>query len=261
MVPNTRRTLTRTLTLIAVVGMAATIWASASASASAAAAAPTGALTRAEYKRLSVGMAALNRSAGVRSVNWAKTRSACRAVGRATVLLRTQRASCLDSMSVLDALASFPAEQRRCRAAIRTTGTTTGTTTAGTATTPTGPAVIRLVICMRPRYDALARYARRLDTGAILSRRAAVARGFGGPCLAALAPTRLDLKHARRFASSTERLAADVRLLIKVTEGKEPSNDFDQAKIDSDVKRFETAANAVLHEHGQPKLSVCPHAG
>lgn len=236
-----------------------------------AAAAPAGRLTGAEYKQLSVGIAALNKSASAKSVNWSRARAACRAVGRATVLLRTQRTSCLDSMTVLDALASFPPEQRRCRAATKTeTGTTTtgptttgtsttGPTTTGTSTTPARPAVIRLVICMRPHYDALARDAKGLNRGAILARRAAVARGFSGSCLAALAPTALDLQHARLFASATTRLAADVTLLIKVTEGKEPSSDFDQAKIDRDVKQFETSANAVLDEHGQPRLSVCPH--
>jgi hypothetical protein len=238
---------------------------SASASASAAGAVPKGTLTGAEYKRLSVGMTALDQSVSGKSVNWSRARAACRAVGGATGLLRTQRASCLESMAVLDALASFPPEERRCRAAVTTTtgttttGTTTDTTTTGTTTTPADSALIQVMVCMNPRYQALARYAKALDTGAIVARDAAVTRGFSGSCLAALAPTPTDLKKSKLFASSTARLAADVALLIRVTEGKAPSSDFNQAKIDNDVKQFETSATAVLDEHGQPKLSACPH--
>ena len=235
------------------------------ASASAAAAVPKGTLTGAEYRRLSVGMTALDQSVSGKSVNWSRARAACRAVGSATGLLRTQRVSCLESMAVLDALASFPPEERRCRAAVTTTtgttttGTTTDTTTTGTTTTPADSALIQLLVCMNPRYQALTRDAKALDTGAIVARNAALARGFSGSCLAALAPTPTELKKSKLFASSTAQLAADVALLIRVTEGKAPSSDFNQAKIDNDVKQFETSATAVLDEHGQPKLSACPH--
>jgi hypothetical protein len=242
-------------------------------SASAGAAVPRGTLTGAEYRQLSTGMAALNRSVGTRSVNWVRARAACRELGAATELLRTQRASCLRSLAVLDSLAHFPREQRQCSARITTTtGTTTvptsttGTTTTGTTTSTTGTttspadtAIVQLLVCMGPRYHALAHYARNSDAGAIAERRAALARGFRGACLAALAPSDTDLRKARGFASSTARLAADVDLLIKVTEGKAPSSDFNQATVDNDVRQFETSASAVLDEHGQPKLSVCPH--
>jgi hypothetical protein len=226
------------------------------ASASAAAAVPKGTLTGAEYRRLSVGMTALDQSVSGKSVNWSRARAACRAVGDATGLLRTQRASCLESMAVLDALASFPPEERRCPAAVTTT---TDTTTTGTTTTPADSAQIQVMVCMNPRYQALTRDAKALDRGAIVARNAALARGFSGSCLAALAPTPTDLKKSKQFASSTAQLAADVALLIRVTEGKAPSSDFNQAKIDNDVKQFETSATAVLDEHGQPKLSACPH--
>jgi hypothetical protein len=112
---------------------------------------------------------------------------------------------------------------------------------------------------MSPHYQAIARYSRRLDAGAIAARKAVVARRFRGSCLAAMAPTRADLKKAKLFASATGRLAADVGLLIRVTEGKAPASDFNQAKVDTDVRQFEQSASAVLDEHGQPKLSVCPH--
>jgi hypothetical protein len=211
-------------------------------------------------------MAAVNKSVGAKSVNWNKARAGCRAVGGATNLLRTQRASCLDSMAVLDSLANFPREQRLCSAKSKTTTTTTttqtgtGTTTTGTTgTPPADSALIELMACMSPRYQALSGYARGLDSSAIAAREAALARGFAGSCLAALAPTSADLKRAKLFAASTKQLAADVTLLIRVTEGKAPSSDFNQAKIDNDVRQFETTASAVLDEHGQPQLSVCPH--
>ncbi len=229
-------------------------------SASAAAAVPEGKLTGAEYRQLSVGMTALNKSASSKSVNWSRARAGCRAVGGATDLLRTQRASCVDSVAVLDALASFPAEQRSCSAAIKTTtGNTTTTTTTTATTTPAESAVIKLIICMNPRYEGLARHARALDLASIAARKATIARGFHGSCLAVLAPTPSELQKAKLFASSTTRLAADVTLLIKVTEGKAPSSDFSQAAIDDDVKRFESSAAAVIDEHGQPTLSACPH--
>lgn len=262
--PNVKQTVIR---LAAICGAAAIC-----VSAPAAAAVPRGALSAAEYEQLSVGVAALNKSASAKSVNWAKARAACRAIGRATELLRTQRDSCLDSMTVLNALANFPPERRRCSAAGKTnTGTTTTesttttgsttttTTTTGTTTPPADSAVIQLLVCMSPHYHALVRHAKGLDKGAIVARKAALARGFGGSCLAALAPSAVDLRNAKLFASSTARLAGDVALLIKVTEGKAPSSDFDQAKVDKAVKQFESSANAVLDEHGQPKLSVCPH--
>lgn len=231
-------------------------------SASAAAAPPKGRLTHAEYRQLSAGMSALNRSIKGQSVNWARARAACRAMGRATDLLKTQRASCLSSVATFESLASFPREQRTCSRRIKTTTTTTtttATTTAPTTTTPGDPAVIRLLICMSPHYQAIARYSRRLDAGAIAARKAVVARRFRGSCLAAMAPTSADLKKAKLFASATGRLAADVGLLIRVTEGKAPASDFNQAKVDTDVRQFEQSASAVLDEHGQPKLSVCPH--
>jgi len=222
-------------------------------------------------------MAALNRSVGARSINWVRARAACHEFGAATALLRAQRANCLRSLALLDSLAHFPRQERQCSARITTTtGTTTtptSTSTTGTITSPTtgtstttgttispaDAAVIRLLVCMGPRYRALARYSRGFDRGAIGARNSALARGFAGACLAALAPAPADLGRARRLASSTARLAADVGLLIRVTEGKAPSSDFNQATIENDVRQFETSASAVLDEHGQPKLSVCPH--
>ena len=240
--------------------------------ASAAAAAPNAKLSGAEYRQLTSGLAALNKSVSAKSVNWAKARTACRAVGGETALLRSQRSSCLTSVAALDSLASFPSEQRRCNSTIKnstttttTTTTTTDTTTTGTATTTTGTtnpadaAVIRLLVCMSPRYDALAGYSKALDRAAIAARKSATARGFTGSCLAALAPSRAELATAQLFASSTGRLAADVKVLIRVTEGSAPSTDFNQAATDNDVRQFENSASAVLDEHGQPQLSVCPH--
>lgn len=242
-------------------GLVATCGAVICMSASAAGATPKGRLTGAEYKQLSAGMTALNRSVGTKSVNWPRARAACRAVGRATDLLRTQRATCLSSIAAIESLAGFPGEQRACSTRIKTTTQTT-TTPATTTTTTAGAGdstMIQLLVCMSPRYQALARYSRALDAQAIAARKAVLARGFSGSCLAALAPTRTDLRKANLFASSTGRLAADVGLLIKVTQGKAPTSDFNQAKIDRDVRQFERSASAVLDEHGQPKLSVCPH--
>jgi hypothetical protein len=244
-------------------------------SAAAAAAVPKGTLTGAEYKQLSVATAGLNKSASSKSVSWPKARAACAKVGKTTALLRTQRATCFGSVNVLDALASFPAEQRRCpkstgttTGTTGTTGTTTtlttttptsGTTTTGSSTTAADSAVVRLIICMSPHYQALARDAKAIDRADISARKDVLARGFSGSCLATLAPTPGDLRTVKHFASATAKLADDVTLLIKVTEGKAPASDFNQAQIDNDVKQFENSATSVLDEHGQQKLSVCPH--
>jgi hypothetical protein len=226
-------------------------------SAPVAAAAPRGTLTATEYEQLAVATAALNKSASSSAVDWPKARAACNRVSKTTALLGTQRATCFGTLNVLDALASFPAEQRRCPKSGATT--TTGTTTTSATTTAADSSVVRLLICMNPHYQALGRDAKALDRADIAAREQALGRGFSGACLAALAPTPNDLRTAKRFASSTEKLAADVTLLIKVTEGKAPANDFNQTRIDNDVKLFEKSATAVLVEHGQPKLSVCPH--
>ena len=225
-------------------------------------AAPTkGTLTSVEYKQLSDATAALNRSATSKAINWGKARAACRLIRGGGALLHTQRTSCLDSMNALEALANFPSEQARCvAAATGTTGTTTtGTTTTGTTTGPARSSVIRMIICLDPRYQALDRYAKAIYSSDTAARKQALARDFKGTCLATLASTPADLKKERLFASSTAKLAADVTVLIKVTKGKAPPSDLNQTQIDNDVAKFETSARAVLNEGGPQKLSACPH--
>jgi hypothetical protein len=226
----------------------------------AAAAAPRGTLTASEYQQLTAATAALDKSASAKAIDWPKARAACGRVSRTTALLRTQRATCFGSVNVLDALASFPAEQRGCpRTSATTTTTTTTTTTGATTTTPSDSPAIQVMICMNPHYQALSRDAKVIDSADVASRKQALERGFSGACLTALAPTAAELATAKRFAASTAKLAADVVLLSKVTSGKLPAGDFNQTNIDNDVKLFEDSATAVLIEHGQPALSVCPH--
>jgi hypothetical protein len=226
------------------------------------AAAHRGTLTGTEYRQLSAATAALNRSAGSKAINWAKARAACRLMRGSGALLHTQRISCLDSISTLEALANFPSEQARCAASATgttTTGTTTtGTTTTGTTTTADQSAVIRAIICLNPRYQALDRYAKAIYASDAAARKQALARGFRGKCLATLASTPADLKKERSFASSAARLAADVKVLIKVTKGQAPPSDLNQIQTDNDVARFESTARAVLAETGPQKLSACP---
>ena len=254
-----------TLTIATICGVLAAI-ASAPAMAR-----PAGTLTHVEFKQLSAAMAELSTSANNKSVDWVKARAACHRIGRVTVLLRTQRTSCLNSMSALEALANFPAEQTKCAVtASPKTGTTTGITTTGTTTTGTTTttgatttsaqsAVIRLIICLSPRYHALGRYAGALYKSDDAARKEAVARGFIGACLATLASTPTDLQKEKLFASSSARLAHDVTVLIKVTRRQAPTTDLNQVQIDSDVNRFATAARAILDENGPQKLSACPH--
>ena len=226
-----------------------------------------GTLSAAEYRELSAATAQLSTSATSKSINWRRARAACRTMGTGTALLRSQRSSCLDGMSALEALAGFPSAQARCAsAATHTTGTTTtssttttGTTTAGTTTTPAQSTVIRMIICLSPRYHALARYGRALYRADIGARRQALLRGFSGACLATLASTPANLRKERAFASSTARLANDVTILIKVTTGHAPTSDLNQTQIDADVTRFESSARALLEERSPQKLSACPH--
>ncbi len=226
----------------------------------AALAGPRGTLTAGEYRQLSAATAELNTSATSKSINWRRARAACRRLGTGTPLLRSQRASCLDGMTALQALAAFPSEQTRCAAAATTTGTaTTGTTTTGTTTTPTESTVIRTIICLSPRYRSLAGYARTLYRADIAARRQAVLRGFTGACLATLASTPADLRKEDAFASSTARLAGDVTVLIRVTNGQAPPSDLNQTQIDTDVTRFESSARALLEERAPQKLATCPH--
>ncbi|MDE3130668.1 MAG: hypothetical protein KGL16_05900 [Acidobacteriota bacterium] len=227
------------------------------AAAATAAAATRGSLSAAEYAQLSAASAALNRSASAKTINWSAARAACDKAGVATALLRSQRASCLDSITVLEALQAFPAEERRCNASRRTT-TATATTTPGTTTADA--ALIRLMVCLSPRYQALDRHALALYRADIAARRQAVGRGLSGACLATLASTPAALGKEHSFATSTAKLAADITLLIRVTEGKTPASAFDQARIARDARVFERAATAVLAQHAPQRLSTCPHA-
>ena len=220
--------------------------------ASALAAAPKGTLTSTEYKQLSVATAALNRSANSKAINWVKARAACRLIHGNGALLRTQRTSCLDSMTAFAALANFPSEQAHCAASA-------GKSTTGTTTTPTQSAVLKMIVCLDPRYQALERYAKAIYSSDAAARRQALARGFRGVCLATLVSTPADLRKENSFASSTAKLAADVTVVIKVTKGQAPSSDLNQTQIDADVTRFESTARAVLDERGPQKLGACPH--
>ncbi len=217
----------------------------------AAAAPPRGALSRAEYARLSAATAAFERIASARSVDWAAAMSACRGIGQGTALLASQRTSCLASTTTLHALASFPHEQAACA----TAGTTVTTTTATSE-----PAAIAAVACLRPRYLALARDAGALSVAAVAARRQAVSRGLRGACLATLTPTPSDLGEDRRFAQATSRLAADVSLLIAVSNGQVSSTEVNQSTVDANVGRFERAARSVLDQHEPQRLAACPHS-
>lgn len=217
------------------------------------AAAASAALTATEYRQLSTATAALDRAASSRSIDWAGARTACRRVSHGTALLRTERASCLDTIAVLDAVASFPAEQHSCSARVRTTNATG-------STTPANSAMVRVMVCMSPRYQALSRRARTMYGAEVAARNQALARGFTGACLVSLAPTSTELRTVRRFSQASTRLAADVVLLIRLTRGSAPISAFHQARIDRDVVRFETSATAVLADRNRQNVSSCPHA-
>lgn len=223
-----------------------------------------GTLTATEFKQLSRATAELNASATAKSIDWRKARGACRHIGTASAVLRSQRTSCLDSMIALEALARFPSEQARCAATdtTPTRSTSTSTTTPTTATSTTSSAqspVIRLIVCLSPRYAALRRYARALYSADTAARAQARRRGFTATCLATLASTPAELRTERAFATSTAKLAKDVALLIKVTRGQAPAGQLNQVLMDNDVSRFERSGRAVLEQRSPRKLSVCPH--
>ena len=252
----------RTLIALAIAG-AAGICACSTASA----ATGNGTLTSAEYRQLSAATDALNKSASSKTISWSKARAACQKTGGATALLRTQRASCLKTITVYQALAAFPVQEHNCSASVNattgttTTGTTTATTTTGT-TTPTTPAesaALRVLVCMSPRYRALGVTANAAYKANSSARKEALARGFSGVCLATLVSTPGQLRTDAHFASSSQKLAADVTVLIRVTQGKAPASSLDQSRIDADAKQFSSSSSAVLAENGPQKLSACAH--
>jgi hypothetical protein len=112
---------------------------------------------------------------------------------------------------------------------------------------------------MSPRYQGLGRDARAMYRSELATRKQVLARGFTGTCRASLAPTAPELRIVRRFSFASAKLAADVVLLIRVTRGRAPSSAFNKARIDRDVRRFETSATAVLAARGPQTLSACPH--
>lgn len=274
---------------------AASIWAVMGACVPAAAiAAPThgpprGTLTAAEYKELTQQQAAYKRVVKSKNGTWTQAAAACRKAGVANPLLKTQRQGCLAAVNTFKTLTNFGVDEAKCAvaAAKTTTGTTTtpttttptttttgttttgttttgttttGTTTTGTTTTglPTGTALHELV-CLNSDYQALGRAAKAEYPADKAARKQAVRRGFKGLCLATLVPTPAQLRHEEQFVFATTHLAADVKLLTKVSRGQAPPSKITAVQLDDDAASFEEASRAFLNESGPQKLSVCPH--
>ena len=239
-----------------------------------AAAAPSqGKLTAKEYTQLSSQLAALEKALGGKSPSWSKAQVACRRVGVATPLLKTQRNNCIDSVRLIHKLLKFSAAEEKCSA-----GTpTTVNKLEATATTATAPSTfkapapsggvdglseskVKVLKCLGPDYRQVSVLANGMYVTDVAARKEAVDRGFRGLCLRTLVDTATELKLEQRFAASSNALAADVTLLVKISKGSAPASSVKAATVTKDGTAFAKQLSQLLQENGPDKLSVCPHA-
>jgi hypothetical protein len=244
----------------------------------------------AEYRELSQAQSTLARVLKNKNGTLNEAAAACRKAGVADPLLKTQRQSCLDALTVLEAFGNFAVAEPKCAkitatttgttttpttvtpttttgtaTGTTTTGTTVGTTTTGTTTTGTTTtsaadetALLR-VVCLNPEYQGLGRAAKALYPADVAGRKQALRRGFKGLCLATLVDTPKQLRVEENFSFTTTHLAADVAALSKASHGQAPPTKITAVQIEDDAGSFENASKAFLSENGPQKLSVCPH--
>jgi hypothetical protein len=232
-----------------------------------------GKLSVKEYQQLSAQLTALKQALGGKSPSWSKAAVACRRVGVATPLLKTQRNNCIASVATIHKLLDFSVAEQKCAAGtpasvtkLEVTATTATTPSTFKAPAPTGgvdgvsAAKLKLLKCLGPDYRSVSVLAERMYVSDLAARKEAVERGFTGLCLRTLADTPADLHLEQGFAASSKALAADVTLLIKVSEGAAPASSIKAATVTRNGSAFSEQLGKLLAEHGPDKLSVCAHA-
>jgi hypothetical protein len=232
-----------------------------------------GKLSAQEYQQLSSQLTALEKALGGKSPSWSKAAVACRRVGVATPLLKTQRNNCIASVATIHKLVEFSVAEQKCAAGtpasvnkLEVTATTATTPTTFKAPAPTGgvdgvsAAKLKLLKCLAPDYRSVSVLANQMYVSDLAARTEAVDRGFSGLCLRTLADTPADLRLEQDFAASSKALASDVTVLIKVSQGSSPAGSITAATVTRNANAFAAQLSKLLGEHGPDKLSVCSHA-
>ena len=205
-----------------------------------AASAPQGTLTGNEYTLLSAARLGLDSALSERQPNWvAAAQNACLTVtfGPSTQLLASQKATCLGSVRLRVALATFtPAYDRCARRGEK-----------------------RRVLCLAPLYRGLADDAASAYAGALTAQRAILKRGFASACVDVLGSTRAQLGDARKLVASTRKLSADMRLLVGIVDRQAPRGRLKQDQIERDTGVVRNDVRLVFRAAPPADLSSCPH--
>jgi len=212
-----------------------------------------GELSRNEYARLRESLAASREAFAGAEPNWTAASKSCAMLGNTTTLMRSLSAQCVGAAAVAKAQLAIPAADNRC-SGTDTAGKTTPTNTGGESS-----AVLALLVCMRPEYQALSDTLTSLYGASVAARDDAIKRGFVGNCLITLVATRQQVGTLRQYAAAARRFAADLKLLARVQTGAAPRNAINGSTLGNDQQALVTAgsywAGAAI---GYP-LSVCPH--
>ncbi len=201
---------------------------------------PPGTLTGNEYALLSAARLGLESALSERQPNWmVAVRNACLTVtfGPSTPLLATQKASCLGSVGLRVALATFTRAYDRCARR--------------------GPK--RTILCRAPLYKELARDAASAYTGDLRAQQAIVKRGFTGACVTALGSTPTQLGDAHKLVASTRKLSADWHLLVGIVNGQTPRSKLKQNRIERDTTVVKNDIRLAFRDNPPADLSSCPH--
>lgn len=201
---------------------------------------PPGMLTANEYALLSAARLGLASALSERQPNWiAAAHNACLTVtfGPSTPLLAGQKASCLGSVRLQVALATFTPAYDRCARR--------------------GPT--RTILCRAPLYEELADDAASAYTGDVRAQRAIIARGFRGACATALGSSRRKLVDAHKLLASTRKLATDWHLLVGIVEGRTPRSKLKPDEIERDTTVVKNDVRLVSRDNSPADLSSCPH--
>jgi hypothetical protein len=246
-----------------------------------------GTLSAVEYSELTHAQAGFAKVLKSKNGTFNELVAACRKAGVADSLLKTQRQSCLDVITTLEAFEKLEVAAPRCAklsappttttgtttTPTTTTGTVTETTTTVTTTTVTTPTAttttgttpsaaeetaVLQVVCLNPEYQGLSRAAKTLYPADVAERKQAVRRGFKGLCLATLVDTPKQLRAEENFSFTTTHLAADVAALAKAG-AQAPTTNITAIQVQDDAASFAEATKTFLSENGPDKLSVCPH--
>jgi hypothetical protein len=113
---------------------------------------------------------------------------------------------------------------------------------------------------MNPAYQRVTRDIEAMYAAAALNHERAVARGFTGTCLSAVAGPGKLITDERLFAAAAKQVARDIAVLTELADGQSPSNIPSNSQLTSGALAFGlTAGSYTADATPNGKLSTCPH--